>query len=201
MGRGRGLLRIDRFAVNFHRGEGQADSLRQQQEIDRGIAANALAQTAVGMGRFPPGIDEPVANGVIIDPLADRVVVSAAGIGREVLFVAGPGDPAGRVGDGDERDAVRLQPEIGDPLQQAALVGIRADAESVLVADDVEPLVKRRLVEIALDKGERSFARATRFRRLAKDDERLPETVVGLHFVAFACLVLHRAIPLLGASP
>jgi transposase len=48
---------------------------------------------------------------------------------------------------------------------------------------------------------ERSFAWATRFRRLAKDYERLPETVIGLHFVAFACLMLHRAISLLGPSP
>ena len=37
---------------------------------------------------------------------------------------------------------------------------------------------------------ERSFAWATRFRRLAKDYERLPETVAGLHFVAFAMLML-----------
>ena len=35
-----------------------------------------------------------------------------------------------------------------------------------------------------------SFAWATRFRRLAKDYERLPETVAGLHFLAFACLML-----------
>jgi hypothetical protein len=48
---------------------------------------------------------------------------------------------------------------------------------------------------------ERSFAWAARFRRLAKDYKRLPETVVGLHFVAFACLMLHRAAGLLGASP
>jgi transposase len=48
---------------------------------------------------------------------------------------------------------------------------------------------------------ERSFAWGTRFRRLAKDYERLPETVAGLHFVAFACLFLHRAITLLGSSP
>ena len=49
---------------------------------------------------------------------------------------------------------------------------------------------------------ERSFfAWATRFRRLAKDYERLPETVAGLHFVAFACLMLHRAILPLGAGP
>ncbi len=48
---------------------------------------------------------------------------------------------------------------------------------------------------------ERSFAWAARFRRLAKDYERLPETVAGLHFVAFACLFLHRAITALGSSP
>jgi len=48
---------------------------------------------------------------------------------------------------------------------------------------------------------ERSFAWATRFRRLAKDYERLPETVAGLHFVAFACLMLHRAALALGPSP
>jgi transposase len=44
---------------------------------------------------------------------------------------------------------------------------------------------------------ERSFAWAARFRRLAKDYERLPETLIGLHFVAFICLMLHRALPLL----
>ncbi len=37
---------------------------------------------------------------------------------------------------------------------------------------------------------ERSFAWATRFRRLAKDYERLPETVEGLHYLAFAGLML-----------
>jgi transposase len=39
---------------------------------------------------------------------------------------------------------------------------------------------------------ERSFAWAARFRRLARDYERLPQTVAGLHFVAFACLMLNR---------
>ena len=37
---------------------------------------------------------------------------------------------------------------------------------------------------------ERSFGWAARFRRLARDDERLPETLAGLHFLAFACLML-----------
>jgi transposase len=39
---------------------------------------------------------------------------------------------------------------------------------------------------------ERSFAWMARFRRLAKDYERLPTTVQGLHFAAFACLMLSR---------
>jgi len=44
---------------------------------------------------------------------------------------------------------------------------------------------------------ERSFGWMARFRRLAKDYERLATTLVGLHFVAFVCLLLHRAAPLL----
>jgi len=39
---------------------------------------------------------------------------------------------------------------------------------------------------------ERSFAWMTRFRRLAKDHERLPKTLAGLHLVVFACLMLAR---------
>jgi transposase len=38
---------------------------------------------------------------------------------------------------------------------------------------------------------ERSFAWAARFRRLARDYERLATTLAGLHFLAFACLMLH----------
>ena len=44
---------------------------------------------------------------------------------------------------------------------------------------------------------ERSFAWATRFRRLVKDYERLPQTLEGLHFAAFAILMLQQARPLL----
>ena len=39
---------------------------------------------------------------------------------------------------------------------------------------------------------ERSFSWKSRFRRLVRDYERLPETVAGLHFVVFACLMLTR---------
>jgi transposase len=44
---------------------------------------------------------------------------------------------------------------------------------------------------------ERSFAWISRFRRLARDYERLQTTLVGLHFVAFVCLMLHQASHLL----
>jgi transposase len=40
---------------------------------------------------------------------------------------------------------------------------------------------------------ERSFAWAARFRRLARDYERLPTTLAGLHVVAFATLMLAKA--------
>jgi transposase len=48
---------------------------------------------------------------------------------------------------------------------------------------------------------ERSFAWAARFRRLARDDERLPDTVKGLHFLAFACLMLQRLLTVAVHSP
>jgi transposase len=41
---------------------------------------------------------------------------------------------------------------------------------------------------------ERSFAWATRCRRLVKDYERYAQTLAGLHVVAFACLMLKRAV-------
>jgi len=47
---------------------------------------------------------------------------------------------------------------------------------------------------------ERSFAWASRFRRLVKDYERLPETLVALHFVVFAILMLVKAPPSLKSA-
>ena len=47
---------------------------------------------------------------------------------------------------------------------------------------------------------ERSFAWATRFRRLVKDYERLPSTVAGLHLIAFACLMLKNVAQLVVSS-
>jgi len=41
---------------------------------------------------------------------------------------------------------------------------------------------------------ERSIGWAARFRRLARDYERLPETLAGLHYLAFAILMLKRFV-------
>jgi transposase len=48
---------------------------------------------------------------------------------------------------------------------------------------------------------ERSFAWMARFRRLARDYERLASTLEGLHYVAFSFLMLHRAAPKFCWSP
>ena len=47
---------------------------------------------------------------------------------------------------------------------------------------------------------ERSFGWLNRFRRLARDYERLPETLAGLHFVVFAMLMLVHAVPVLHSA-
>ena len=44
---------------------------------------------------------------------------------------------------------------------------------------------------------ERSFAWMARFRRLARDYERLPETLAGLHLLAFAILMARRFVELM----
>jgi hypothetical protein len=41
----------------------------------------------------------------------------------------------------------------------------------------------------------------TRFRRLARDYERLPETLAGLHLLAFTVLMLHRFVLVMAHYP
>jgi transposase len=47
---------------------------------------------------------------------------------------------------------------------------------------------------------ERSFAWAARFRRLARDYERVSETAKGLHFLVYALLMLVSAVPVLQSA-
>lgn len=77
----------------------------------------------------------------------------------------------------------------------AARVGVRLAVVKLPEAKRGFLLLPRRWVV------DRSFGWASRFRRLARDGERLPATVAGLHVVAFACLMLHRLVPFLAESP
>jgi len=81
------------------------------------------------------------------------------------------------------------------PAEEAAEHGIQLEVVKHQEAKRGFVLLPRRWVV------ERDFAWASRFRRLVKDYERLPETVAGLHFVAFACLFLHQAVSVIGPSP
>lgn len=47
---------------------------------------------------------------------------------------------------------------------------------------------------------ERSFAWVSRFRRLVRDYERLPQTLAGIHFIVFAILMLPNAIQHIGSA-
>ena len=96
-------------------------------------------------------------------------------------------------------DAVELayvdQGYTGDAAAEAAEThGIRLEVVKHSEAKRGFVLLPRRWVV------ERSFAWAARFRRLARDYERLPETLAGLHFIAFACVLLSR-LPLLLLGP
>ena len=78
-----------------------------------------------------------------------------------------------------------------EPAQAAQQHGIALEVVKLQEAKRGFVLLPRRWVV------ERNFAWATRFRRLAKVYERLPETVAGLHFLAFACLMLSHVSALL----
>jgi transposase len=82
-------------------------------------------------------------------------------------------------------DAVEVafvdQGYTGDrPAQDAAAHGIQLDVVKLSEASKGFILLPR------CEMVERSFNRAARVRRLVRDYERLPETLPGLHFLAFA---------------
>ncbi len=80
------------------------------------------------------------------------------------------------------------------PAAQASAQGIKLEVVKHKEAKRGFVLLPRRWVV------ERSFAWMARFRRLARDYERLPATLVGLHFVAFACLMLARMLNILNST-
>lgn len=78
--------------------------------------------------------------------------------------------------------------------QDAAVEGIQLKVVRLLKAKKGFVLLSRRWVV------EPSFAWTGRFRRLARDYERLAETFVGLHLVTFAVLMLKQFVGLESAN-
>jgi transposase len=78
--------------------------------------------------------------------------------------------------------------------QAAASEGIKLEVVKLPEAKKGFVLLPKRWVV------ERSLAWAARFRRLARDYERLPETLAGLHFLAFAIVMLKRFVAFLMQS-
>ena len=74
------------------------------------------------------------------------------------------------------------------PAQAAQDQGMQLEVIKLAEAKKGFVLLPRRWVV------ERSFAWAARFRRLARDYERLPETLAGLHYLAFAILMLRHFV-------
>ena len=77
------------------------------------------------------------------------------------------------------------------PAQDAAARGIQLEVVKLPEAKKGFVLLPRRWVV------ERSFGWVARFRRLARDYERLPDTLAGLHFLVFAILLLKRFVELM----
>lgn len=80
------------------------------------------------------------------------------------------------------------------PALDAAKHGIQLEVVKLAEAKMGFVLLPRRWVV------ERSFAWAARFRRLARDYERLPQTLAGLHYLVFAMLMLKRFVDLMAHS-
>jgi transposase len=80
------------------------------------------------------------------------------------------------------------------PAAEAATNGIQLEVVKLPTARNGFVLLPRRWVV------ERSFGWLARFRRLARDYERLPQTLAGLHFLAFAIILAHRFVNLLSQS-
>ena len=116
---------------------------------------------------------------LLVTPANDQERAQVAALAEKVQEVTGEMVEVAFVDQGD----------TGEKAAQAAEKhGIRLEVVKLPDAKRGFVLLPRRWVV------ERSFAWMARFRRLARDYERLPETLAGLHFLAFAILLLQRFV-------
>jgi transposase len=130
-----------------------------------------------------------------------KVHVSVDTLGNLLSLVVTPADAQDR----DQVDQLceDIQAVTGQSVQVAFADGSYRGADTATVAREhgialqVVKLPETAQGFVLLPKRwivERSLAWKTRFRRLVKDYERLPETVAGLHFAVFAILMLARLV-------
>ena len=146
-------------------------------------------------------------------PLFDRGRLISWNESLTQLMSVMPNLLALRVTAADEQDraevselAKRVQEETGEMVEIAYVDqgytgenaadaaqehGIKLDVVKLPTAKRGFVLLPRRWVV------ERSFGWMSRFRRLARDYERLPETLAGLHYLAFVILMLKNVAEIL----
>ena len=114
-----------------------------------------------------------------VTPANEQERDQAAELARQVQAVTGNSVELAYVDQGYTGD---------DTKEAVAKHGIRLEVVQVPKGTRGFVLLPRRWVV------ERSFGWKTRFRRLVRDYERLPETVAGLHFAVFAIMMLVRLV-------
>jgi len=116
---------------------------------------------------------------VLVTPANEQDRAQVAALAQQIQEATGGSVEAAFVDQGYTGD---------QPAADAQAHGIRLEVVKLPTAKHGFVLLPRRWVV------ERSFAWMARFRRLARDYERLAETLVGLHFVASAMLMAHRFV-------
>ena len=122
--------------------------------------------------------------------LADKTGIPGPTVAKLMKSLAKAGLVASRRGAGGGYGFDEIT-DIGAAIERAAKAaadhGIALEVVKLPEAKRGFVLLPRRWVV------ERAFAWMARFRRLARDYERLPTTLAGLHLVAFSVLLLRRA--------
>jgi len=116
---------------------------------------------------------------VLVTPANEQDRVQVGALAEQILAATGDTLEIAFVDQGYTGD---------QPAANTQAHGIRLEAVKLSTAKRGFVLLPRRWVV------ERSFAWMARFRRLARDYERLSETLVGLHSAAFATLLAHHFV-------
>ena len=125
----------------------EARALQEETEVGGRVTPERLGGDVVLMPRPPHLLGHPAPLGVVPLAVADPAAL------RELLFVARRLREIPRREDVDQGAAIDRQPST-NTLEEATLVLVVPDAETVEVGDDVERPSRIHLVEVARDRSE-----------------------------------------------